>query len=117
MAATSTNSGFCALCGHRATKTKMMAHVEACVAAHDETGQPQPLGVLRFAPAGAPRYWLVIEAKADAQFGHVDGLLRQLFTGCTLWTLATSTVTAAWALRLRWHAESLSFTMAVSSKQ
>jgi len=82
MSAKSTNSGFCALCGHRATKTTMMAHVQACVAAHDKIGQPQPLVVLRFAAAGEPRYWLVIEAKADAQLGHVDALLRQLWLEC-----------------------------------
>ncbi|MDP2604759.1 MAG: hypothetical protein Q8S00_19560 [Deltaproteobacteria bacterium] len=82
MSAKSTNSGFCALCGQRATKTKMMAHVEACAAAHDEIGQPQPLVVLRFGQVGAPRYWLVIEAKADAQLGHVDALLRRLWLEC-----------------------------------
>jgi hypothetical protein len=82
MSAKLTNSGFCALCGQRATKTKMLAHVATCVAARDETGSPQPLVVLRFAPAGAPRYWLVIEAKADAQLGHVDALLRQLWLEC-----------------------------------
>jgi len=82
MLAKSTNSGFCALCGHRATKTTMMAHVEACAAAHDKIGQPQPLVVLRFAAVGAPRYWLIIEAKADAQLAHVDALLRQLWLEC-----------------------------------
>ena len=82
MSAKSTNPGFCALCGHRATKTTMMAHVEACVAAHDKLGQPQPLVVLRFAAVGEPRYWLVIEAKADAQLGHVDALLRQRWLEC-----------------------------------
>ncbi|MDO8700409.1 MAG: hypothetical protein Q7J56_02020 [Deltaproteobacteria bacterium] len=60
----------------------MMAHVEACVAAHDKIGQPQPLVVLRFTVVGEPRYWLVIEAKADAQLGHVDALLRQLWLEC-----------------------------------
>jgi hypothetical protein len=82
MSTKSTNSGFCALCGQRATKTKMMAHVEACAAAHDEIGQPQPLVVLYFRPVGAPRYWLIIEAKADAQLGHVDAVLRQLWLEC-----------------------------------
>jgi hypothetical protein len=82
MSAKSTNSGFCALCGQRATKTKMMAHVESCAAAHDEIGQPQPLVVLRFGSVGAPRYWLIIEAKADGQLGHVDALLRQLWLEC-----------------------------------
>jgi hypothetical protein len=82
MSAKSTHSGFCALCGHRATKTTMMVHVEACVAAHDKIGQPQPLVVLRFAAVGDPRYWLVIEAKADAQLRHVDALLRQLWLEC-----------------------------------
>jgi hypothetical protein len=60
----------------------MLAHIELCVAAHDEIGQPQPLVVLRFGPAGAPRYWLIIEAKADAQLRHVDDLLRQLWLEC-----------------------------------
>jgi hypothetical protein len=78
----STNSGFCALCGLRATKTTMMAHVETCVAAHDKIGQPQPLVVLRFAAVGDPRYWLVIEAKANAQLRHVDAVLRQLWLEC-----------------------------------
>ena len=82
MSAKSTNSGFCALCGQRATKTKMIAHLEACAATHDETGPPQPLVVLRFSQAGASRYWLVIEAKADAQLGHLDGLLRQVWLEC-----------------------------------
>ena len=82
MSTKSTNSGFCALCGLRATKTTMMAHVETCVAAHDKIGQPQPLVVLRFAAVGDPRYWLVIEAKANAQLRHVDAVLRQLWLEC-----------------------------------
>jgi len=60
----------------------MMAHMEACVAAHDKIGQPQPLVVLRFAAVGDPRYWLVIEAKANAQLRHVDAVLRQLWLEC-----------------------------------
>jgi hypothetical protein len=60
----------------------MMAHVETCVAAQDKIGQPQPLVVLRFAAVGEPRYWLVIEAKADAQLRHVDALLRKLWLEC-----------------------------------
>jgi len=82
MPAKPTNSGDCALCGQRATKTKMMAHLETCVAAHDEIGQPQALVVLRFGPAGAPRYWLIIEVKADAQLADVDALLRQVWLEC-----------------------------------
>src|SRR5512135_2111633 len=82
MAAKLTNSGFCALCGHRATKRMMMAHVETRVAARDRVGQPQRLVVLRFDAVGEPRYWLIIEAKADAQLRHVDVLLRQLWLEC-----------------------------------
>ena len=63
-------------------KTKMLAHLEACASAHDETGSPQPLVVLRFGQAGEPRYWLVIEAKADAPLRNVDKLLRQLWLEC-----------------------------------
>jgi hypothetical protein len=82
MSTKSTNSGFCALCGLRTTKTTMMAHVETCAAAHDKIGQPQPLVILRFAAVGEPRYWLVIEAKANAQLRHVDALLRRLWLEC-----------------------------------
>ncbi len=78
----STNSGVCALCGQRATKTTMMAHLEACAAAHEEIGRPQPLVVLRFGQAGEPRYWLIIEAKADASLRYVDKLLRQVWLEC-----------------------------------
>ena len=63
-------------------KTKMLAHLEACASAHDETGSPQPLVVLRFGQAGEPRYWLIIEAKADAPLRNVDKLLRQLWLEC-----------------------------------
>ena len=82
MSAKSSNSGICALCGQRATKTKMIAHLAACAAAHDETGSPQPLVVLRFGQVGEPRYWLIIEAKADAPLRNVDKLLRQLWLEC-----------------------------------
>jgi hypothetical protein len=82
MAAKSTNSGLCALCGQRATKTKMTAHLEACAAAYDAIGQAQPLVVLRFYVEGTPRYWLIIEAKADAQLRDVDALLRELWLEC-----------------------------------
>ncbi|MGZ8530693.1 MAG: hypothetical protein ACXW6J_08710 [Candidatus Binatia bacterium] len=82
MAVKSINLGLCALCGQRAMKSKMIAHLEACVPAHDETGPPQPLVILRFGQAGEPRYWLIIEAKADAPLRYVDKLLRQLWLEC-----------------------------------
>ena len=63
-------------------KAKMMAHLETCVAAGEKAGERQPLVILRFYAAGAPRYWLIIEAKADAQLGHVDALLRQVWLEC-----------------------------------
>jgi len=78
----STNYGVCALCGLRATKTKMTAHVGACAAAHDEAGAPQPLVVLRFGPTGERRYWLIVEARADAQLAGVDALLRDVWLEC-----------------------------------
>ena len=77
-----TNYGVCALCGQRVTKTKMLAHLPACAAAHDEAGAPQPLVVLRFGQAGDRRYWLIVEAKADAPLRHVDKLLRQVWLEC-----------------------------------
>ncbi|MDO8500282.1 MAG: hypothetical protein Q7S20_00385 [Gemmatimonadaceae bacterium] len=60
----------------------MMAHVETCVAPHDKVGPSQPLVALRFDAMGEPRYWLIIEAKADTQLRHVDALLRQLWLEC-----------------------------------
>ena len=82
MSARSPNSGNCALCGHHATKSQIVAHVETCAAAHDKVGPPQPLVVLRFEAVGQPRYWLVVEAKAHAKLSHIDALLRELWLEC-----------------------------------
>ena len=82
MPAKPANSGSCALCGHRATKSAMMTHVETCVVAHDKVGPPQPLVALRFDVMGEPRYWLIVEAKADTQLRQVDAMLRQLWLEC-----------------------------------
>lgn len=60
----------------------MIAHAEACAAGHDISGAPQPLVVLRFGQTGERRYWLIIEAKADAQLAAIDELLRQLWLEC-----------------------------------
>lgn len=59
-----------------------MAHVETCVATHDKAGPSQPLVALRFDAVGAPRYWLIVEAKGDAQLRHVDAVLRQVWLEC-----------------------------------
>ena len=60
----------------------MVAHVQTCAAAHDKVGPSQPLIVLRFDAVGQPRYWLLIEAKADAKLNHIDALLRELWLEC-----------------------------------
>jgi uncharacterized protein CbrC (UPF0167 family) len=60
----------------------MLAHLVTCAPAHDSIGQPQPLVVLRFGQAGDRRYWLIVEAKANAPLRHVDKLLRQVWLEC-----------------------------------
>jgi len=60
----------------------MVAHLELCVAAHAKVGPSQPLVVLRFEAVGERRYWLLIEAKADAKLRQIDALLRQLWLEC-----------------------------------
>jgi hypothetical protein len=82
MAKQSQNSGVCALCGHRATKATMVAHVETCTAAHDKPGRSQPLVMLRFDAVGQTRYWLVVETAADSRLTSIDALLRQLWLEC-----------------------------------
>ena len=56
--------------------------MEACAAARDKLGPSQPMTILRFEAAGEPRYWLLIEANANAKLKHIDALLRQLWLEC-----------------------------------
>ena len=82
MASRSTKAGTCALCGHQAAKAKMVAHLTTCVIAHDKTRPGQPLLMLRLDATHDPRYWIVVEARADASLRQLDAFLRQLWLEC-----------------------------------
>ena len=60
----------------------MVAHLEACIVAHDNGAASRPLVSLRFDAVGEPRYWLVLEARADAKLRQIDAMLRQLWLEC-----------------------------------
>ena len=60
----------------------MLDHIQVCAVAHDNGGPPHPLVVLHFAAKDDSRYWLVVEAKAEATLHHIDGLLRELWLEC-----------------------------------
>jgi len=60
----------------------MVAHLGTCAAAHDKVGPSQPLVVLRFDAVNERRYWLIVEARADAKLRQIDALLRQLWLEC-----------------------------------
>jgi hypothetical protein len=60
----------------------MVAHLEACVVAQDNGAPSRSLVTLRFDAVGEPRYWLVLEARADAKLRQIDALLRQLWLEC-----------------------------------
>ena len=82
MAPRASSIGVCAQCGHRATKAAMVAHLEACVVTHDNGAPSRPLVALRFDAVGEPRYWLVLEARADAKLRQIDAVLRQVWLEC-----------------------------------
>jgi hypothetical protein len=82
MPSRSTKAGTCALCGHQAAKAKMVAHLTACVIAHEPASATQPLLMLRLDAAHDPRYWILVEARADASLQQLDTFLRQLWLEC-----------------------------------
>ena len=85
MSTKSTNSGFCALCGLRATKTTMMAHVETCVAAHDKIGQPQSLIVLPFRRSRRPPLLAYHRGQGERGIASLGCLVAPTLAGM-LWT-------------------------------
>jgi hypothetical protein len=82
MASKSSNSGTCALCGLRAGKAKMVAHLDTCTTSSDSNGSPQLLIRLRVDDRYDPRYWIYVEVRADATLRHLDAFLRQLWLEC-----------------------------------
>ncbi len=76
------NPGTCSLCGAGSTPRKMLSHLATCAPAHDAPGRAETLVQLRFRPSGDSRYWLRLEAGADALLEDVDALLRKVWLEC-----------------------------------
>jgi hypothetical protein len=66
----------CALCGERATKTKMATHLKTCAPAHDKA-PTEPVFQLRVEAGDLPMFWIDIEAKALATLADLDRFLRK----------------------------------------
>lgn len=77
-----TTIGKCELCGHTADKTAMAHHLGECFPVHDVKGKNVPLIRLRFEAEEDSRYWLLLEAKADATLEQLDALLRRVWLEC-----------------------------------
>ena len=60
----------------------MVSHLATCSSTHDTLGPSQPNAILRFDAAGDTRYWLLIEASANAKLKHIDALLRKVWLEC-----------------------------------
>lgn len=75
-------TGACALCGHQASISKMIAHLPPCLASHDMPGPLHSLLLLRISALNDPRYWIVVEARATATLQRLDALLRDLWLEC-----------------------------------
>jgi hypothetical protein len=75
--------GTCALCGTSIDKRRSVSHIAACAAAHD-VGQSRATDLLTFriTAAGAPEYWLDIEADAAAALSKLDAFLRDTWLEC-----------------------------------
>lgn len=76
------NTGECDLCGHQAANSAMARHVLECAPAHEPKGKRGPITLLRVEGAEDPRYWLYVEASAEATLEKVDSLLRHLWLEC-----------------------------------
>ncbi len=80
--ARSINAGKCELCGEEVPRAEMSRHLERCVPVHGAQGKPGELVLLLFEAAGDPRYWIHVEARADAGLKQVDNLLRDVWLEC-----------------------------------
>jgi hypothetical protein len=82
MSSRSTKLGSCALCGHGASKAKLVAHLATCVAAHDKPGPAQSLLLLHIEAVRDARYWLLVEARGNATLAQLDAFLRDIWVEC-----------------------------------
>ena len=76
------NTGTCELCGKQAPKPRMARHIAHCAPAHDASGPPTLLVLLRVEAAEDPRYWLDIETKSATTLQQLDALLRRVWVEC-----------------------------------
>jgi hypothetical protein len=60
----------------------MSRHVLSCAASHDAPGQPISLVRVQVEAEGDPRYWLYVEARAEATLQQLDALLRRVWLEC-----------------------------------
>ncbi len=77
-----TSMGTCDLCGTTGRKAEMARHVVACAAERDAGAPTEPLLHVRIEAAGAPEYWLHVEARAGATLQQLDALLRAEWLEC-----------------------------------
>ena len=75
-------TGTCELCKMQMSKPKMEAHIAGCAPEHDLSGKPETIVQVRIEPKGAPRYWLLLEARAGTPLKHLDTLLRETWLEC-----------------------------------
>ena len=77
------SSGVCTACGRTFAKGSMARHLDACLPGHpDAGGKPARLIRLRIEGAGAPEFWLDVEAKESSPLAALDQLLRDLWLEC-----------------------------------
>ena len=76
------NTGTCECCKQQTSKSHMTRHVVRCAPEHDASGEPGALVQLRIDAAGAPQYWLYLEARANATLEQLDSLLRRTWLEC-----------------------------------
>jgi hypothetical protein len=75
-------TGTCELCKVQMSKPKMEAHVAECAPEHDASGAAERIVRVRVEARGAPRYWLLLEARGSATLKHLDALLRETWLEC-----------------------------------
>lgn len=82
----STSSGKCRLCGQMLAKAQMSRHLKSCVACHARaTTEARPVaGSFHIVVEATynPAYWLHLEVPATTTFGHLDGVLRDIWLEC-----------------------------------
>jgi hypothetical protein len=76
------SKGTCELCKRQTTKSQMTRHVAACAPEHDSSGPREPIVQIRVDADGDPRYWLYLEARANAPLTQLDSHLRRIWLEC-----------------------------------